>query len=249
MMNLESDFAALENIISEGSDQTGDAVWHFYKSIQWEEPTETLRFEVGSRVKAYFGGEWVPATVVALWYREVDWPVAFVAPYRMKLDRDDNMVYAPVDGKSFLIAIDETPNLDVVDKEMLLGFGSISNCRSWEQAGHTPLHACCFIGGDPNILKRLLRRPMRQYHPDNNINMWRESPLCMAAQYGKLHCAILLLAAGADPRVPNCWGKTPAVVAEENGYDNGKVLVELLKRREAELNEIDAKTTGGAARS
>ena len=232
--------------------RTRDAVWPFYKSIAWETPTEQLRFAVGAHVQARLGDdEWEAATVVALWYREVDWPVQLVAPYQMKLAGGD-LIFAPVDSINFVIADNaQPPPFGKVDKAMLLGYGSKSNMREWEASGYGPLHMCCMMKGNVAALKSLLRRPVPQCNPNNNFNQMRESPLCMAACYGQLHCAILLLAAGADPRLPNCWRKSAVSIAEEKRNDEfmsskwaHEALFELLSRRAEELDAEDAEESG-----
>ena len=233
-----------ESAVAAWLDRTNDAAWPFYKSVTWEKPTEALRFAVGDHVQANIGDQWAPATVVAVWYREPNWPAALVAAYQMKLDREDALIFAAVDSVGFVISAgEEIPPYGKIDKAMLLGYGSKSNMREWEESGYGPLHVCCMMKGDAKSLKRLLRRPLPQCDPDNNYNQHRESPLCMAACYGQLHCAVLLLAAGADPRLPNCWGKTPAQIAREKGGFSSKwaqeALAGLLERRAAELEAED----------
>ena len=76
----------------------------------------------------------------------------------------------------------------------------------------------------------------------------------MAATYGLLHCAILLLAAGADPRLPNCWRKSAVSIAEEKRKKNEEfmlsskwaheALFDLLSRRAEELDAEDAEESG-----
>ncbi len=237
-----------EGAIAAWFTRTQDAVWPFYKALtEWGTPTEPLRFAVGDRVQADVGDGWAPATVVATWYREDEWPVACRAPYQMRLDQGP-LIYAPVDGESFVIAAGERPpRKGKADKALMLGYGCASSKKEREASGYGPLHVCCMMRGDPAALARLLRRPLPDCNPNNNRNRHRESPLCMAANYGTLHCAILLLAAGADPRVPNCYGKSAVTVAagaaEKGGMGSEwahEALVALLKRREAELDAEDA---------
>ena len=235
--------------------RTRDSVWPFYKSIAWETPTEQLRFAVGTHVQARVGDdEWEAATVVALWYREDTWPVHNVAPYQMQLAGGD-LIFAPFESESFVIAAGaQPPRAGKVDKAMKLGYGSTSHMREWEESGYGPLHACCMMKGDVAALKSLLRRPLPECNPNDNRNRMRESPLCMAATYGLLHCAILLLAAGADPRLPNCWRKSAVSIAEENSKRNGEfmlsskwaheALFDLLSRRAEELDAEDAEESG-----
>lgn len=235
-----------ESAISAYLERTQAAVWPFYKSVTWETPTEALRFVVGDRVQARIGDDdWAPGVVVNLWWRHADWPAALVAPYQIKLDGEDALIFAPVDAKSYVIASGERPPAsNKIDKAMMLGYGCKSSMREWEESGYGPLHVCCMMKGDVESLRQLLRRPLPQCDPDNFHNRYGESPLCMAACYGQLHCAILLLAAGADPRLPNCYGKSPAVIAQERRGLSSKwaqeALIALLKQRAAELDAEEA---------
>ena len=61
---------------------------------------ETLRFAVGDRVECKTGcHEWSLGTVVAVLYREETgkMPPGMVAPYQIKLEEDDGLIFAPVD--------------------------------------------------------------------------------------------------------------------------------------------------------
>ena len=76
----------------------------------------------------------------------------------MKLDREEVLIFAPVDSTSFVIAAGATPPPSgKIDKAMLLGYDSKSNMREWQQSGYGPMHVCCMMKGDTNSLRRLLR--------------------------------------------------------------------------------------------
>merc|ERR1712187_58465 len=60
-----------------------------------EKKLKQLRFAVGDRVKCKTGSGWSEGKVVALMYRNENMPPGVVAPYQVKLDDDDNLIYAP----------------------------------------------------------------------------------------------------------------------------------------------------------
>ena len=207
---------------------------------------------MGAQVQARIGDDkWAAATVVALWWRVEEWPQPKVAPYQMQLE-DGDLIFAPVDSASFVLAAGESPpRPGKVDEAMMLGYSSKGSMREWEEKGYGPLHVSCMMKGDTAVLESLLRRPLPQCDPNNNFNSMRESPLCMAAHYGQLHCAILLLAAGADPRLPNCWGKSAVSIAlKEKDREfmsstwERAALADLLQRRAVELDAEDAEEMG-----
>ena len=55
-----------------------------------------LRFALGDRVECN-AGEWVTGTVVAHFYRDENMPQGMVAPYQIRLDDDDGLIWAPKD--------------------------------------------------------------------------------------------------------------------------------------------------------
>ena len=63
-------------------------------------------------------------------------------------------------------------------------------------------------------------------------------------QYGSFRSAAVLLAAGGDPRIPNCWGKSAVTIAIDKldtQYSPAREgLMHLLKRR---ADEMDAEDT------
>ena len=79
--------------------------WHQGEDADWppiEEPSEmpTLRFDIGTRVQCRIGPDaekdWAPGTIALLWYREPNWPLGSLAPYKIKLD-DGREIFAPGD--------------------------------------------------------------------------------------------------------------------------------------------------------
>lgn len=65
-----------------------------------EAPETELRFPVGTRVECCVSrgpAGWAPGTVVAHWYRAPSWPTGQFAPYQIKLDEHDSLIFAPQD--------------------------------------------------------------------------------------------------------------------------------------------------------
>ena len=63
-------------------------------------PMPPLRFNVGERVRCCMGPErWAAGRIVALYYREDDWPVGQVAPYQVELEDVFNpeLIFVPMD--------------------------------------------------------------------------------------------------------------------------------------------------------
>lgn len=58
---------------------------------------DNLRFGMWDRVQCKIGNEWSSGAVVAHYYRDPSFPLGFAAPYQVKLDTDDTLVYAPAD--------------------------------------------------------------------------------------------------------------------------------------------------------
>ena len=57
-----------------------------------------LRFDVGQRVECCMGeGQWEQGVIVEHYYREPHWPPERWMPYRVKLDDDDELIWAPAD--------------------------------------------------------------------------------------------------------------------------------------------------------
>mmetsp|Transcript_10541 Transcript_10541/g.31875 ORF Transcript_10541/g.31875 Transcript_10541/m.31875 type:complete len:184 (+) Transcript_10541:112-663(+) len=77
--------------------------WAAGRDAAWppepEPPTDVvLRFPVGARVEACCGPQqWKPGRVVQHWYRQVDFPREFFAPYQLQLD-DGGLIFAPEDS-------------------------------------------------------------------------------------------------------------------------------------------------------
>lgn len=65
-----------------------------------EPPEIDLRFKVGDRVECCVArgpDGWRPGTVVSLWYRAASWPTGQFAPYQIKLDDHESLIFAPQD--------------------------------------------------------------------------------------------------------------------------------------------------------
>eukprot|EP00966_Prymnesium_polylepis_P092163 2133800-Prymnesium_polylepis.1 len=55
-----------------------------------------LRFKVGDRVLANCG-EWKAGTIVKLFYQQKSFKEGMCAPYQVRLDERDRLIFAPVD--------------------------------------------------------------------------------------------------------------------------------------------------------
>ena len=84
--------------------------WKKGNKLQWppepeipepgEPPEVELRFPVGTRVECCIArgpDGWAPGTVVGHWYRAPQWPTGQFAPYQIKLDETDALIFAPQD--------------------------------------------------------------------------------------------------------------------------------------------------------
>ena len=65
--------------------------------MSWPPHVGALRFAIGDRVECSVYDSWKPGTVVCLMYRETEWPVGQTAPYQIKLDDTESLIYAPMD--------------------------------------------------------------------------------------------------------------------------------------------------------
>ena len=65
-----------------------------------------LRFKVGDRVRANCG-EWKEGTVVKLFYTQKSFPAGTCAPYQIRLDDPDKLIFAPADKDSVVQALVE----------------------------------------------------------------------------------------------------------------------------------------------
>ena len=64
--------------------------------LSWVEP----RFSVGDRVECCIAvdpEEWAPGTVISHWFRFPEWPISHYAPYQIKLDGSEELIFAPED--------------------------------------------------------------------------------------------------------------------------------------------------------
>lgn len=67
---------------------------------------QNLQFAVGDRVECNIGGddaEWVPGTIIKLFYRERNWPKSRIVPYQARLDTG-TLIFVPVDDSSVVRA-------------------------------------------------------------------------------------------------------------------------------------------------
>ena len=71
-----------------------------------EERRKGLRFSVGQRVECRTSGGWSKGTVVALFYRQPDFPPGFVAPYQVQLDKG-MLIFAPEDQPALIREAEE----------------------------------------------------------------------------------------------------------------------------------------------
>lgn len=72
-----------------------------------EPPDEELRFKVGDRVECVIaeGPKWAPGTIVSHWVRAPQWPTGQFAPYQIKLDSSENLIFAPQDRDNCIRAL------------------------------------------------------------------------------------------------------------------------------------------------
>lgn len=63
-----------------------------------------LRFQIGDKVQCKTGEDYENGTVVALMYRNDNMPPGIIAPYQVKLDGSDVLIYAPVDDDRLIRA-------------------------------------------------------------------------------------------------------------------------------------------------
>jgi hypothetical protein len=64
--------------------------------LSWVEP----RFSVGDRVECCIAVDpegWAPGTVISHWFRFPEWPISHYAPYQIKLDDSEELIFAPED--------------------------------------------------------------------------------------------------------------------------------------------------------
>ena len=63
-------------------------------------PDVKPRFSVGDRVVCCIAvdpEEWAPGTVISHWFRFPEWPISHYAPYQIKLDDSEELIFAPED--------------------------------------------------------------------------------------------------------------------------------------------------------
>ena len=63
-------------------------------------PDVQLRFAVGDRVECCISrgpDGWKPGVIVSHWYRAASWPTGQYAPYQVRLEGIDSLIFAPQD--------------------------------------------------------------------------------------------------------------------------------------------------------
>jgi hypothetical protein len=63
-------------------------------------PDVAPRFSVGDRVECCIAVDpegWAPGTVISHWFRFPEWPISHYAPYQIKLDDSEELIFAPED--------------------------------------------------------------------------------------------------------------------------------------------------------
>ena len=84
--------------------------WNSGETVQWPPPPENpepgpipdvqLRFAVGDRVECCISrgpDGWKPGVIVSHWYRAASWPTGQYAPYQVRLEGIDSLIFAPQD--------------------------------------------------------------------------------------------------------------------------------------------------------
>ena len=92
--------------------------WHKGETRHWPPPPENpepgeppdveLRFKVGDRVECCIArgpDGWAPGTIVSHWFRAPQWPTGQFAPYQIKLDSSENLIFAPQDRDNCIRAL------------------------------------------------------------------------------------------------------------------------------------------------
>ena len=69
-----------------------------------EKKRKALRFAVGDAVECRTQSGWAKGTVVDLLYREDSMPPGLVAPYQLRLEEDDALIFAPEDSNEVIRA-------------------------------------------------------------------------------------------------------------------------------------------------
>ena len=258
LLEIADDQVAMAQVALTHRPETLRATWSKYESAckwkEWKKADGTgLRFDIGDKVWASMGeNRRLPAKVVARWYSEDSWPPAWLAAYQLKITNDceweqdrGKLIYAPIDSVAFASPSPDAPSVDdEFQRHQLLGWGDRANRNEWRAAGErSPLRLACFPGSDVAHLALLLRRPSPENDPNWQANPERETALHVCATYGRLDCAILILAAGGDPRLSDFKGDTPVGIAMKRGLGlanrwEQESLIYLLTRR---ANELDAK--------
>ena len=252
-----------EAVFDDVGRRVAEGLWPFFERVHgsaWASPPEEpLRFTVGASVLVRVGGAWEPARVTALWHREEDWPPAFLAPYQLHLSGqvgEEALLFAPVDSDTFVRAPSKVvPPSAWEDPALMFGYADWEGrtAKQWRAAGMSGLHCAC-LRGDVACVRRLLRRPLSENQPNEQSNKFRDSALHACVQAESLPCAMLVLAAGGDPRLRNAFGKSALELALDHvgglrcEWEHA-ALVQLLTRfsEEVEKGEGAVEVGGGGA--
>jgi ankyrin repeat protein len=111
------------------------------------------------------------------------------------------------DGETALMIAALKGRLDICKRLLAMG-------ATVQQPGWSPLHYAA-SGPDPEVVALILSKgaPIDALSPNGS------TPLMMAAQYGSIDGAILLLTRGADPTLRNAAGWTAADFAQQADRD------------------------------
>jgi len=116
---------------------------------------EMLRFKIGASVLCRTGrDEWSPGTVVAVWYRERDWPAGDVVPYQVEL-LDGTLIWVPEDSPRFCQKVKAPSWRKAVaeqDLQLLEVAVSLHGCEETDHVGRSPLLSCVEIGWQEGAL-------------------------------------------------------------------------------------------------
>ena len=170
-----------------------------------------LRFGVGARVECNVGA-FLPGEVVALNYREPDWPPGKTAPYQVKL-ADGRLIYAPFDDDRLI----RRPRTYPLVEAARAGLGDLANALEKIKANPDAFSESEQVGLDA---------------PDDK----GDSPLGVVSARGDYAAAFLLLEAGASPSAKDGRGRIPLHHAVESG---SMALVTALLDSGSPLDEKD----------
>lgn len=221
-----------------------------------------LRFDVGAKVECNVG-TFVRGTVIALHYREPDWPPGRYAPYQVQLD-DGRLIYAPHDHDKLVRLCRVYPlvnaafasangKIDVLAKaieQAASGEGmtqmDVVDVNEADAAGLTALGIVC-ARGDVAAAKLLVENGADVLGMDGSGRV----PLHHAVEHGDITLVTTLLEAGSPLDVQDyepegirqaMFGQkkgndTPLHVALKNEHEE---IAQLLIKRGAAIDVVDA---------